>query len=235
MKTLEETLDGVQPEIVVSVGTDLHLFNRLIDWVDDWLAVQETRPTCLMQYGASRAPTNALGVSRMSRNELLDLYAGAKAVIVQGGPGSILDARQVGVLPIAVPRWPEMQEVVDGHQIAFTETMEIHGEAVLVNSEEQLRLSLEAALQNPELFQKDPRISDPASAAASLAVEIDNMLAGPRHPAPMKKAWRMLRSRRSKLFVIDGAQERNDEWSWYPGSTTKRLERWHELQGRLES
>ena len=188
-----------------------------------------------MQYGASRAPTNAFGVSRMSRNELLDLYAGAKAVIVQGGPGSILDARQVGVLPIAVPRWPEMQEVVDGHQIAFTETMEIHGEAVLVNSEEQLRLSLEAALQNPELFQKDPRISDPASAAASLAVEIDNMLTGPRHPAPMKKAWRMLRSRRSKLFVIDGAQERNDERFWYPGSTTKRLERWHELQGRLES
>lgn len=205
MTTLQETLDGVQPEIVVSVGTDLHLFNRLIDWVDDWLAAQDERPTCLMQHGASRAPRNAMGISRMSRDELLVLYAGAKVVIVQGGPGSILDAREVGALPIAVPRWPERHEVVDGHQIAFTETMEQHGEAVAVNSEDQLRLSLEAAMQNPEHFQKSPRTSDPENATHFLETEINKMLNEPRNPQLVKKAWSMMRSRRTATAAARGS------------------------------
>lgn len=209
MTPLQQTLDGVQPEIVVSVGTDLHLFNRLIDWVDDWLEIQEERPTCLVQHGASRAPKNALGISRMSRDELLDLYAGAKVVIVQGGPGSILDAREVGALPIAVPRWPEKHEVVDGHQIAFTQTMELHGEAVAVHSEDQLRTSLEAALQNPEQFQKCPRISDPENATQSLEAEIRKMMQEPRNPQLVKKAWRMLRARRAKPAGEHGSGARH--------------------------
>lgn len=196
MSALQETLHGTQPEIVVSVGTDLHLFDRLIDWVDDWLAAQDDRPSCLVQHGASRAPKHALGISRMSRSELLDLYAGAKIVIVQGGPGSILDAREVGALPIAVPRRPEKQEVVDGHQIAFTETMEQQGEAVAVHSEEQLRRSLEAALRNPELFQKSPRVSDPDAAALCLETEVRKMLENPQKQQSLKKAQIMLRSRK---------------------------------------
>lgn len=219
---LQETLDGVQPEIVVSVGTDLHLFNRLIDWVDDWLGSQEDRPTCLVQYGASRAPRNALGVSRMSRDELLDLYAGAKVVVVQGGPGSILDAREVGALPIAVPRWPENQEVVDGHQIAFTETMERHGEAVAIHSEDQLRWSLDAALENPDCFRKAPRISDPTNATAFLEAEIEKLINDPRNSQMLKKAWSMMRSRRSKANEGRGSRATNPAGKFVRTSIDKR-------------
>ncbi|MFJ2617875.1 hypothetical protein [Glutamicibacter sp. NPDC087344] len=197
MKTLEETLGGIRPEIVVSVGTDLHLFDRLIDWVDDWLACQDNCPTCLVQYGASHEPKHALGISRVSRLELLDLYADAKVVIVQGGPGSILDARQVGVLPIAVPRWPERNEVVDGHQIAFTETMDAHGEAVFVNSEDQLRNSLELALGHPEQFHKSPRISQTELASRVLGDEIERLFSEPRKSQIARRSWRLLRARMS--------------------------------------
>lgn len=234
MTPLQETLDGVQPEIVVSVGTDLHLFNRLIDWVDDWLEAQDERPTCLVQHGASRAPKNALGVSRMSRAELLDLYAGAKVVIVQGGPGSILDAREVGALPIAVPRWPERHEVVDGHQIAFTQTMEQHGEAVAVNSEDQLRTSLEAALQHPELFHKCPRISDPEDASQLLETEIRKMMDKPRNPQLVKKAWSMMRSRRAAPAAAHGSGDGQLEKSGSKDMTKKSASHARAVPNRLQ-
>nr|WP_308729197.1 hypothetical protein [Arthrobacter sp. MYb227] len=133
----------------------------------------------------------------MSRDELLGLYAGAKVVIVQGGPGSILDAREVGMLPIAVPRRPENQEVVDGHQIAFTRTMELHGEAIAANTEQELRTCLESALRTPEQFHKSPRIGNPEEAAHFLGEEIEKMLGEPRHPEALRRAWRLMIARRN--------------------------------------
>ncbi|MDQ0092660.1 glycosyltransferase [Paeniglutamicibacter psychrophenolicus] len=193
MNPREQTPADIGPEIVVSVGTDFHLFNRLIDWVDDWLAEQGTPPSCVVQYGSSREPTNALGISRLPRNELLELYASAKAVIVQGGPGSILDAREVGILPIAVPRRPEMHEVVDGHQIAFTKTMQEHGEALMAETEQELRTVLERAMANPESMRKAARVNHSQDAASVLGSEIERIMAAPRHPQALRRTWRLWR------------------------------------------
>lgn len=201
----EELLAGTAPEVVVSVGTDFHLFDRLIDWVDDWLAEQCDPPSCLVQYGSSRQPTIAQGVARLPRSELLKLYASAKVVIVQGGPGSILDAREVGVLPIAVPRRPEKQEVVDGHQIAFTKTMEMHGEALGAHTELELRMALETALLDPESVRKAARVNHPEAAASFLAAEIERLMAKPRNPQALRKSWRLWRKRAGGMVAHDAA------------------------------
>ncbi|POH74880.1 glycosyltransferase [Arthrobacter glacialis] len=164
--------DGDYPALVVSVGTDHHKFDRLIDWVEDWLDSRTDHPTCLIQHGASKAPELARGVLRMPREDLLQLYASAKIVLVQGGPGSILDARSVGHLPIAVPRLPRLNEVVDGHQVAFTRTMASHGEAIAAESEEELMRALNLAMSHPESMRTAPRLSTPAASANLLGAAI---------------------------------------------------------------
>lgn len=184
-----------EPEVVVSLGTDHHLFDRLVDWMDTWLADQVDPPSCLIQYGASRCPTNAEGVSRLPRSELLRLYGSAKVVIVQGGPGSILDAREVGVLPIAVPRRPEKLEVVDGHQIAFTKTMELHGEALSVDSEQELRQALESALHDPSSVRKAARVKHTAETASNFGSRIETLIAEPLHSRMLRKMWLLWRAK----------------------------------------
>ncbi|MBG7588141.1 hypothetical protein [Rothia kristinae] len=115
-------------DLVVSLGTDHHPFDRLLDWCEDYaLARPGTR--CHIQHGFTKAPQRCTGVERMPREQLLETYRGAAAVLVQGGPGSILDAREAGIVPVAVPRRQDLGEVVDDHQIQFTRIMAEQGEA----------------------------------------------------------------------------------------------------------
>lgn len=121
------------PKIVVSLGTDHHAFDRLVSWTDEWLEQQAAPPSCLVQHGASRPPRRAPGVTMVSHQEILDLYADAEVIVVQGGPGSIIDALSTGHIPIAVPRRSQLHEVVDDHQVEFAQQMARQGQAVLAD------------------------------------------------------------------------------------------------------
>ena len=48
----------------------------------------------------------------------------ADAVVLQGGAGGVMDMRAIGRVPIVVPRVPVDDEVVDDHQLIFTERAE---------------------------------------------------------------------------------------------------------------
>lgn len=181
------TIDRGRPAIVVSLGTDHHKFDRLIDWIDDWLRSVSDPPSCLVQHGASRLPLMAVARDRMPRPELLQLYDDATVVVVQGGPGSILDARSVGHVPIAVPRRPELHEVVDGHQIAFTRTMAKFGEAIAAESAEELVRALEAALRAPGSVRTPPRTSHPELAGQKLEDELELMTGTPTGPIALRR------------------------------------------------
>lgn len=181
------TAERSEPSIVVSLGTDHHKFDRLVDWIDEWLRSMSDPPTCLVQHGASRPPLMAVARDRMPRPELLRLYENATVVVVQGGPGSILDARSVGHVPIAVPRRPELHEVVDGHQIAFTRTMAKLGEAIAAESAEELVRALEAALRNPESVRTPPRTSHPELAGQKLQEELEHLSATHSGPIALRR------------------------------------------------
>ncbi len=176
-----------QPQVIVSLGTDHHRFDRLVDWIDEWLSSTPSAPSCLVQHGASRAPRFAEGVTRMPRQELLGLYSRATVVVVQGGPGSILDAREVGHIPIAVARRPEMHEVVDSHQIAFANTMARYGNAMVVNSSGALAQAMERALQYPESMRTAPRISGAQTAAMKLDEAIRQLEMSPHKPVALRR------------------------------------------------
>ena len=90
-------------DLVVSLGTDVHTFDRLLCWVEAYL---EAHPevTCLVQHGHTAPVKHADNLKLLPASELLDYYATARVVLVQGGPGSIHDARRTGALPLALPR-----------------------------------------------------------------------------------------------------------------------------------
>lgn len=161
-------------DLVVSLGTDYHHFDRLVEWVEDFLR-SNPEVTCLFQHGFTRAPQGADGVERMPRTELLGHYQRAKVVLVQGGPGSILDAREVGLIPFAVPRLKEFDEVVDNHQVQFSKVMESRGETIIATDSQDLAQKLKNALANPDSVRAEPRVAESDVAANNLAEALPKM------------------------------------------------------------
>lgn len=165
--------------VVVSTGTDHHPFDRLIGWVEDWLDQQAQPPDCVIQYAASTPPLRARGVALVSRQEMLDLYTAADVVILQGGPGSIFDARSVGHRPLAVPRLAKFNEVVDDHQVAFCRQLAKEGEIILIESGQELAEALTRALASPESVRTSPRPSGAAEASITLRGFLEQTTAKP--------------------------------------------------------
>ena len=137
------------PLVLVTVGTDHHPFDRLVDWVDRWLAETTHAVRCVVQHGTSRAPHVADGQPKFRHTELQRLVAEAHVVVCHGGPGTIMDCRQVGLTPIVVPRRHDLGEHVDNHQVRFTRRIAESGLIQLAESEPRLRELVDSSLAQP--------------------------------------------------------------------------------------
>ncbi len=165
-------------DLVVSLGTDYHTFDRLLRWVKAYLA-ETPQLRCLIQHGHTSPIEGADNVKLLPAGTLKRLYAKAQVVLVQGGPGSIQDARATGAIPLVVPRRVEFDEVVDNHQVPFVTMMEKQGGAVIVESRADLFDKLTLAFENPSLFHAaKPYVANPSIAAEQLAQGLDNLLSG---------------------------------------------------------
>ena len=165
-------------DLVVSLGTDYHTFDRLLRWVKAYLA-ENPQVRCLVQHGHTSPVEGADNVKLLPAGILQRLYATAQVVLVQGGPGSIQDARATGAIPLVVPRRVEFDEVVDNHQVPFVTMMEKQGGAVIVESRADLFDKLTLAFENPSLFHAaQPYVANPSIAAEQLAQGLDNLLSG---------------------------------------------------------
>lgn len=165
-------------DLVVSLGTDYHTFDRLLRWVKAYLA-ENPQVRCLIQHGHTSPVEGADNVKFLPAGTLKRLYAKAQVVLVQGGPGSIQDARATGAIPLVVPRRVEFDEVVDNHQVPFVTMMERQGGAVIVESRADLFDKLTLAFENPSLFHAaQPYVANPSIAAEQLAQGLDNLLSG---------------------------------------------------------
>lgn len=185
-----------QYDLIVSLGTDYHRFDRLVRWVDEYLAIRP-HVRCLVQHGFTAPPQHAEAVERLPRAELLELYRSAKVVLVQGGPGSILDAREVGAIPLAVPRIAELDEVVDNHQVEFSRVMESHGEAIVVNGAEDLLNKLDAAFADPNSLKGTYRVPGSDKAADNLT-ESFNLIGSGQRSHFVRRVWQILSGMRNR-------------------------------------
>lgn len=140
-----------RPLVVVSVGTDHHRFDRLVRWMDAW-AVSNRSVRVIVQRGTAGATTCAESQPLVPHAELLALFAEATAVVTHGGPSTVMDAREVGRLPIVVPRDPALAEHVDGHQLAFADHLDRRGLAVVATDVGELDAAIRLALADADGF-----------------------------------------------------------------------------------
>jgi UDP-N-acetylglucosamine transferase subunit ALG13 len=172
--------EPLRPLIFVTVGTDHHPFERLVHWVDDWLAEDHTSAVrCLVQSGATLPPRLAEWRAFLGREQMKELMSKATAVVCHGGPGTIMACARTGIRPIVVPRRRALGEHVDDHQVAFTRMLAPKGEIELVGSWEEFRAALASALSDPAAFRRVSTLPDPAEAAERFERLIDQLMTGP--------------------------------------------------------
>lgn len=169
--------DGsAKPLVFVTLGTDHHPFDRLVDWVDGWIeAIGEGRAEVLVQSGASRLPTRAKGQAFLERKEMAEMKRRARVVVTHGGSATTLELVRLGVVPIVVPRRKDLGEHVDDHQAAFAARLEAEGEVRIPRDEAEFRRLLDEALAKPQRSKRsvDTGAGDAARRVEELVGELD--------------------------------------------------------------
>jgi len=107
-------------KVTILTGTGHHPFDRLVGWADARARANPGEKVTI-QYAASKGPKAAVGVAYLARDDLSELVRKSDVVITHGGPGTIMDARHSGHRPIVLARDPALGEIVDNHQMLFTE------------------------------------------------------------------------------------------------------------------
>lgn len=136
-------------DLLVVVGTDYHPFDRLVQWVDEWVALQGAGYRAVVQYGSGKAPVVAEGSASFAHDELRRLMSLARVVVMHGGPASILEARRLGKVPVVVPREPGHGEHVDSHQVRFTRRLSESGLVALCVTQADFVFALTGADSDP--------------------------------------------------------------------------------------
>lgn len=163
------------PRIVVSTGTDKRFpFDRLIDWVERWVAANPGRADVQVQWGISRAP-DLPGQAQYTGDELDAVLAGADAVVLQGGPGGIMRSRAHGVRPVVVPREGGLGEAVDDHQIGFATWAAARGTIAVARTEASLHEALDRVLADPSTYRFEPEEPPTAETVARFAERVDRL------------------------------------------------------------
>lgn len=141
-------MSSLTPLLFVTVGTDYHPFDRIVEWTDRLVAdVPDLVGRTVVQYGTSRPPTIAEGVPFLSPEQLESYFSLVRIVVVHGGPSTITEALRHGHLPICVPRDPAIGEHVDAHQQRFSRYMAGLGAVELASDESAFRAAILTGLK----------------------------------------------------------------------------------------
>jgi len=192
--------------VLAVVGTDVHAFDRLTDWLRRWYTDRfgdpsaaggagGATPELVLQYGHSRAPDLPGAVPFLGHEALQRAMAEATLVISHGGPATITEARRNGHLPIVVPRDPAHREHVDNHQQLFARRLGAAGMVWLCETEAELVEALDKGLADPSAFalSADARAQESrAEAVAKVGRIVENLVAqrSRRSVRPAAGRWR---------------------------------------------
>ena len=131
--------------VLALAGTDHHPFDRLVQWMDVAARLRDD-VRFVVQHGYSPVPQVAEGHSFLPHDQMVTLMQEAAVVVCHGGPGTIMDARQAGHVPLCVPRDPRLGEHVDGHQQRFASVVGEVGLVRVVPSLEALLVDVDGGL-----------------------------------------------------------------------------------------
>ena len=189
------------PFVLATVGSDHHRFDRLVDWLDDWASLRPDVDV-FIQYGTSKHP-NSPSAPYVSHDELAALMRRADVIVTQGGPMSIVEARDAGRIPVVVARDPMLGEHVDGHQLAFCRRLNDDGLIYAANGATEFRALLDAGVDDPT-----PRMDADPEADARLATasqRLGNVIAELGGVQSRPKVLLMVGSGRSGSTLLERA------------------------------
>lgn len=164
--------------VFVTVGTDHHPFDRLVEWVDTW-CLRHPEVEVVVQHGTARAPRRALAHALLGAGEYRALLARADAVVCAGGPGVIMEARGAGIRPIVVPRRADLGEHVDDHQRAFAAFMAGRDAVTLVEEAPGLMAALDQLVADRSAHRVEPEDGG-AAGIERIGSLIDGLVLGGR-------------------------------------------------------
>lgn len=163
--------------ILALTGTDHHPFDRLVRWTDE-AAARHPEAHFVVQYGRTRPPLVAEGHDFLGHELLAELLARARVVVCHGGPGTLMEARDAGHVPLCVPRDPRLGEHVDDHQQRFATAVEGAGVVRAVWSVRSFHAALDAALSGVPVHGTGLTTNQAREAARALAAaELDEVMA----------------------------------------------------------
>ncbi|MFH1751952.1 MAG: PssE/Cps14G family polysaccharide biosynthesis glycosyltransferase [archaeon] len=129
--------------IFVAVGTHPQQFNRLLEKVDELVAVKKITEKVFAQTGyTDLEPKNFNFKKFTSLKEFEELIARADIVITHGGEGVIGTALQYNKKIIIVPRLKKFGEHTNDHQLELTKAIEREKRALTVYDIEDLEKAL---------------------------------------------------------------------------------------------
>ena len=168
----------LRPLVFVTVATDHHPFDRLIDSVDRWSDPGRSRARILIQHGTSKTPRSGAGAEYLTYPDMHAALRETQVVVSHGGTATIMLALAHGKRPIVVPRRGSLGEHVDDHQLVFAERLASHGAVHLAKDEDGLFELLGDALESPADFRA-PHAADSRRAVEQVA-ELVEALVGER-------------------------------------------------------
>ncbi len=166
---------ALRPLVFVTVGTDHHAFDRLIDWIDEWSDLAGPRARVLIQHGTSKTPRSGAAADYMTYPDMHAALKEAQVVVSHGGTATIMLALTHGKRPIVVPRRSDLGEHVDDHQVAFAARVAADGSILLAETKEHLFALLDSALESPADFRA-PVGRDFAPAAGRVEELVEDLL-----------------------------------------------------------
>lgn len=147
-------------------GTNPYPFKRLADWLDR--LAREEGHDILAQTGTTPPLAHCRSFNFASYASIRANMEAADCIVAQGGYGSCIDALYLGRPLIIVPRHPEMSESRD-KQEELGRYLAAHSDAILADSYETLRDSLETLSANTARSRTSPGAYGAAVGGAILA------------------------------------------------------------------
>ncbi len=143
-----------RPLVFVTVGTDHHPFDRLVQWVDAWSAAHPAVEV-VIQHGEATSPQHADARRYLTHTQLFGFLERADVIVCHGGPATIAEAWRQKLIPIVAPRGHDLGEHVDNHQQAFAAVLADREQVIQVKTEDELTSALDHAMADPQWLRRE--------------------------------------------------------------------------------
>jgi UDP-N-acetylglucosamine transferase subunit ALG13 len=181
-----EARGPARPRIVVTVGTDHHPFDRLISWTNDWLrAHPEQVGRFFVQSGAVSVLPACPSSQFLDVERMTSVLDAADVIVCHGGPESIATAWARGLLPIVVPRLPQLGEHVDDHQLHFCLKLAELGRVWLAQTPAEFASNLSEATRDPSRLRASVPAADVDAAVARFGQLVEELVHRSRRRPPL--------------------------------------------------